>query len=322
VRILIAPDKLRGTYTASEAAAALARGWMSVREADELVTVGLADGGEGTAEALLNARGGAWREAMVPDARGRPCAARWAELPDGDAAVDVSEAVGLWRIADLEADAIGASSYGAGMLLRQAIESGARRVIVGVGGTATTDGGAGLREALGAIPATVEVIAALDVDNPLLGPNGAALVYGPQKGATPQDIEVLEHRLEALALPTAALPGAGAGGGIGAMLMALGAVARPGAQLVLDEVGFDRCLHGSGLCITAEGRIDRQTLHGKAVAAVVERCAATGVPVAAVGGRIEIADGDLRATLLEEGDLDRAGAELARRFTDGRLNGG
>jgi glycerate kinase len=322
VQVLIAPDKLRGTYTASEAAAALARGWHTLREDDDVEMLGLADGGEGTAEALLNARGGTWRDAMVSDARGRPCVARWAELPGGEAAVDVAEACGMWRVTDLEEDAIAASSFGAGMLVRQAIESGARRVIVGVGGTATTDGGAGLRDALGGVHAGVELVAALDVDNPLLGANGAAAVYGPQKGATPQDIELLERRLEALDLPTADLPGAGAGGGIGAMLMALGATARPGAQLVLDEVGFNERLDGSALCITAEGCIDRQTLHGKIVAAVVARCAEAAVPVAAVGGRVDIAAHELAATLLEQGDLELAGAELARRVTAGSLDGG
>jgi len=139
---------------------------------------------------------------------------------------------------------------------------------------------------------------------------------------TPQEIELLEERLAALDLPTADQPGAGAGGGIGAMLMALGAAARPGAQLVLDEVGFDAELGGSDFCITAEGRIDRQTLRGKTVAAVVSRCAADGVPVAAVGGQIDIDPGELDAVLLQQGDLERAGAELARRFTSASPNGG
>ena len=315
MRVVIAPDKLRGTYTAEEAAAALARGWRSRRPDDDLILVPLADGGEGTAAALLASRGGSWVPAAAHDAAGRAIEARYARLPGDEAAMDVAEACGAWRVSDLSPDPLSASSHGAGELLGAAIAAGAVRVIIGVGGTATTDGGEGLRSALGAVPAGVELVAALDVDNPLLGPAGAAAVYGPQKGATPDQVQELDRRLAALELPTADLPGAGAGGGIGGMLMALGATARPGADLVLEEVGFEQLLRTASLCITAEGRIDMQTLRGKVVAAVAARCGAAGVPCIAVGGGVEpeaaeaLRERGVRCH--EQGDLERAGAELA-----------
>ncbi len=321
MRVVIAPDKLRGTYTAEEAAAALARGWLSCRPGDRLAEVPLADGGEGTAAALRAARGGSWEAAPAHDAAGRPIEARFALLPGGEAALDVAEACGAWRVADLPPDPVGASSYGAGELIRAALRRGAARVVVGVGGTATTDGGEGLRRALGAVPPGVELVAALDVDNPLLGPAGAAAVYGPQKGATPEQVEQLDRRLAALRLATAALPGAGAGGGIGGMLMALGARAQPGADLVLEEVGFDERLRGAGLCITAEGRIDMQTLRGKTVSAVASRCRRAGVPCIAVGGAVETDAarelGRLGVRCHQQGDLVVAGAELAGTIREG-----
>ncbi|MDX6546501.1 MAG: glycerate 2-kinase [Gaiellales bacterium] len=312
---MIAPDKLKGTYSAGEAAEALARGWRSRRPDDELELVPLADGGEGTAAALLAARGGTWRTVPAHDAHGRPIEAVYAELPDGAAALDVAEACGMWRVADLAPDAVAASSFGAGELIRHVIDGGAQRIVIGVGGTASSDGGEGLRRALGTVPEGVQLMAALDVDNPLLGRTGAVAVYGPQKGATPQQMERLERRLVALALPTADLPGAGAGGGIGGMLMALGAEAVPGARLVMGEVGFERRLAAADLCVTAEGRIDMQTLHGKVVAAVARACDAAGVECVAVGGAVDpeaaAALADVGATTLACGDLERAGAELA-----------
>lgn len=313
--VVIAPDKLKGTYSAAEAAAALERGWRSRRPADELRPVPLADGGEGTAAALLSARGGDWRVVPAHDAAGRPIEARYAKLPAGGAALDVAEACGMWRVSDLQPDALSASSFGAGELIRHAIGGGATRIVVGVGGTATSDGGEGLRRALKRLPAGAELVAALDVDNPLLGPSGAAAVYAPQKGATPEQVAEIERRLAALELPTAELPGAGAGGGIGAMLMAMGARAQPGAELVLSEVGFDRLLAGADLCVTGEGRIDMQTLRGKVVATVAEHCRLAGVPCLAVAGQVDpqaaraLAELGLRCH--QQGDLEAAGEELA-----------
>ena len=320
MRVVIAPDKLRGTYSADEAAQALARGWGSRRH-DDLWLVPLADGGEGTAAALLVARGGTWRAAPAHDARGRPVDARYADLGDGQAALDVAEACGMWRVADLPPDPLAATSLGAGELIGRAIADGSTRIVVGVGGTATTDGGAGLRRALGSVPEGVLLVAALDVDNPLLGAAGAATVYGPQKGASPRQVAELERRLAALQLASAGRPGAGAGGGIGAMLMELGAEALPGARLVLDEVGFDRALAGADLCITGEGRIDGQTLRGKVVSAVARRCRSAGVSCISVGGVVEpgaaAALAELGADTLQQGDLEAAGAELAARLLRG-----
>jgi glycerate 2-kinase len=315
VRVLIAPDKLRGTYTADEAARAIARGWGAVRPDDALELVPLADGGEGTAAALLAATGGEWAEADVHDALGRPCRARFALLADGSAAVDVAEAVGALRVADRQPEPLRASSRGAGELIRAALAAGARPVVVGVGGTATTDGGAGLRDALGELPAGAELVAALDVRNPLLGPDGAAAVYGPQKGATPDQMRELEARLRALDLPTASFPGAGAGGGIGGMLMALGARPASGGELVMDAAGIDRRLADADRCITAEGRIDMQTLSGKVVALVAERCRTAGVPCTAVAGVVDAAAAaalaDAGCATHRQGDLEAAGRELA-----------
>lgn len=318
MKVVIAPDKLRGTYAADEAAAAIAAGWREVRGGDELVEMPLADGGEGTAAAILRARGGTWREAEVHDALGRPCTARFARLTDGSAALDVAEACGAARVADVPRDPIGASSRGAGELIRAAIDDGALRVVIGVGGTASTDGGAGLRDGLGPVPGDVELVAALDVENPLLGADGAARAFGPQKGATAEQVEELEERLRRMHLPTADRAGAGAGGGIGGMLMLLGAQAVSGASLVADEVGLPDALLGADLCITAEGRIDRQTLRGKVVSRVAQLSAGIDVRCVAVGGKVELAAAEelqrRGCETHEQGDLIRAGRELASRF--------
>jgi glycerate 2-kinase len=319
VKVVIAPDKLRGTYTADEAAAAIAAGWREAGAGDDLVELPLADGGEGTAAAILRARGGEWRQAEVHDALGRPCTARFARLTDGSAALDVAEACGAARVADVPRDPLGASSRGAGELIRAAIEDGASRVVIGVGGTASTDGGAGLRDGLGSLPDDVELVAALDVENPLLGPGGAARVFGPQKGATVEQVERLEEHLLRMHMPTADRPGAGAGGGIGGMLMLLGARAVSGASLVASEVGLLDAVRGAGLCITAEGRIDRQTLSGKVVGHVADLCRGIDVQCIAVGGVVEPAAAkELRrrgCETHEQGDLVRAGRELGSRFS-------
>jgi glycerate kinase len=317
VRLVIAPDKLAGTYTAAEAAAALTAGWLRVRPGDQVMTVPLADGGEGTAEALLAARGGEWRTCTVRDALGRPRRARFAFLRGGEAALDVAEACGRQTVADVPPDPLGASSFGAGQLIAAAVVAGAWRIIVGVGGTASTDGGVGLRRALADAAEGVELVAALDVRNPLLGPDGAAAVYGPQKGASPDQVALLEARLAALDLPTAGLPGAGAGGGVGAMLMALGARAVPGAELVADAAGLDGLLAEAQVCVTAEGKIDRGTLSGKVVATVADKCARSSVKCIAVGGVVDAAAAEelerRGCETYERGDMEQAGAELAAR---------
>lgn len=318
VHLLIAPDKLRGTYTAAEAAQALRAGWLEGRPGDEVVTMPLADGGEGTAAALCAAAAGTWHTAAVHDSAGRPIEARFALLDERTAAVDVASACGLLLVADLEPDPIGASSEGAGELIRAALDAGARTVIVGVGGTASTDGGEGLLTGLGDLSAGVQLVAALDVENPLLGAAGAAAVFARQKGADADQIAALEQRLAGLDLETAGRPGAGAGGGIGAMLMHLGAETRWGAELVMERTGFAAAVAAADVCITAEGRIDMQTLSGKVVARVAAGCRAAGVDCIAVGGSVEPGAAEELAgrgvIVHEQTDLRIAGRQVSNRY--------
>jgi glycerate 2-kinase len=285
--VVCCPDSLKGVLSAGEAAAALALG---VRAAGaKAVELPLADGGEGTAEALAGALGGTWRTAPVRDALGRPIEARWLELPDGRAIVESAESIGLARLARSERDPIRASSFGLGELLLSAIDSGARDIIVTLGGSATVDGGAGLREALaGADLGRVRLRAACDVRNPLLGERGAARVFGPQKGASPVQVDELERRLASMVelAPFAELPGAGAAGGLGAALAALGASLEPGAELVLQAVGLRERLAGAVLAITGEGAVDRTSSEGKVPGAVAAVCNDAGVRCVVFGGRV------------------------------------
>ena len=270
----------------------------------------LADGGEGTAAALLTARGGEWRQAAVHDALGRPVDARFAWLGDGTAAWTWPRraACGGWPTSRPIRSP--RAPLGAGELLRAAAAAGARRLIVGVGGTASTDGGAGLRQAWAACRRGVSSWwRRWTWTTRCSAQHGAAAVYGPQKGASPEQVAELERRLAALGLPTAGLPGAGAGGGIGGDADGDG---RDGATAArgwsLDEVGLDNALAGAGLCITAEGRVDEQTLRGKVVAEVAACAARLGVAGAAWSpGRSTIAQERARRAAPEQGDLERAG---------------
>jgi glycerate kinase len=273
---------------AAEAAAALGSGLGRVAgiEPDELP---LGDGGEGTAEALRAALGGDWRPARVADPLGRPVDARFLLVPGGTAVVESAEAIGLGRLAPEERDPLHASSAGLGELLLAAAAAGPSEILVTLGGSATVDGGAGLREALGTGPLEgLRLRAACDVTNPLLGPRGAARIFGPQKGATPAQVEELERRLAAMPelAPFADLPGAGAAGGLGAALAALGAELVPGIDLVLDAVGFAERIDGAALVITGEGTVDRTSASGKVPGGVARVCAATAVPCLVFGGRV------------------------------------
>ncbi len=279
------PDSLKDVLPAREAAAALADGFRRAGlQADEIP---LGDGGEGTAEALWVALGGEWRLATVSDPLGWPVEARYLALPDGRAVVESAEAIGLARLAPDELDPLGASSRGLGELVLAAADDGAKELLVALGGSATVDGGRGLREVVERLPAPTVV--ACDVSNPLLGRRGAARVFGPQKGATPKQVEELERRLAATAelRPVAHLPGAGAAGGLGAALAALGAELRPGIELVLEAVGFDARVRGANLAVTGEGAVDRSSLDGKAPAGVVAACRRAGVRAVVFGGRVE-----------------------------------
>jgi len=283
--LLCCPDSLKSVLSAADAAAALAEGCREAGgEADE---VPLGDGGEGTAEALRAVLGGEWRAARVDDPLGRKIDARFLVLPDGRAVVESAEAIGLWRLDRAELDPLRASSRGLGQLVLAAAEAGPRELVVTLGGSATVDGGAGLREVLPRLP--LPTIAACDVRNPLLGARGAARAFGPQKGASPEQVEELERRLAAMTElgPFADLPGAGSAGGLGAAFAALGARLEPGIELVLDAVGFTARLRGATLAVTGEGAVDRSSLEGKTVAGVLAACRRADVPCVVFGGRLE-----------------------------------
>jgi glycerate 2-kinase len=250
--------------------------------------VPLADGGEGTADALHGALGGEWRTASVSDPLGREVEAHFVVLPDWRAVVEAAEAIGLWRLSADELDPLGASSRGLGELMRAAVDAGATRLLVGLGGTATVDGGAGMREVVRELPVPVDV--ACDVRNPLLGERGAARAFAPQKGASPAEVEELERRLagmEELA-PYADVPGAGAAGGLGVALAALGARLVGGADLVLETVRFRERIRNADLVVTGEGVVDASSSEGKVAGAVVACCRAEGIRCAVFGGRVEV----------------------------------
>jgi glycerate 2-kinase len=280
--------------------------------------VPLADGGEGTMDALHGSLGGEWLAARVCDPLGREIEARYLLLGDGRAVVEAAEAIGLWRLSPVELDPLRASSRGLGELIQAAVDGGASRLVVGLGGTATVDGGAGLREVLDALAVPVE--AACDVRNPLLGERGAARAFGPQKGASPEDVDELERRLAAIEelVPYAELPGAGAAGGLGAALAALGARLLPGAELVLDTVRFDERIRGADLVVTGEGVVDASSAEGKVAGAVVARCRAAGIRCSVFGGRVEaeLEGAEMHALSGEheraQGDLLALGERLGR----------
>ncbi len=284
---LASPASLKGVLSPLEAAAALALGLRSV-EGVEAREVPVADGGEGTAEVLHATLGGEWQTAVVSDPLRRPVEARWLVLADGTAVVEAAEALGLPLIAPADRDPLRASSAGLGELIEHALAAGTRALIVCIGGTATVDGGAGMRAILGDRLKAVRVRAACDVRNPLLGERGAARAFGAQKGADAAAIDELERRLAAMSelAPYRDVRGAGAGGGLGAALASLGAELVEGAELVLDLVGFDDLARGAGLVITGEGTVDATTFEGKAPGAVLARCRALGVRCELFGGLV------------------------------------
>ncbi|CAN5133077.1 glycerate kinase [soil metagenome] len=324
MRVLICPDKFAGTLTAVEAATAIATGWTQVRPGDQLVSAPLADGGEGTVAVVAHAVPDALaHEIEVADARGVATTATWLSLPDGRALVEVAQACGLSALPDDARDPLRTTTYGVGQLLRAVLDTKPSEVVVGLGGSATVDGGAGmvsfltghgLRRADGnavkvggrwvaevvsarplAEPALPPVVIASDVANPLLGPDGAAAVFGPQKGAGPQAVAELEAALGGFADvveralaggPWRDRPGAGAAGGLGFALMAFtGAQMSSGARVVTELIGLDA--HGADVLITGEGSLDRQTLAGKGPAEARRQGAAAGARTIALAGRIE-----------------------------------
>ena len=327
--ILVAPDSFKGTLSAAEVAAAIAGGLRRAgAEAEELP---VADGGEGTAAAL----GGAPHAAEASDPLGRTVRAEFFLLADGQTAVvEAASASGLGRVEPGERDAWSASSRGTGELIAAALEAGATRVIVAPGGSATSDGGQGALEALdeaGIHPRAVEVVC--DVRTPW---ERAAEVFGPQKGADPATVKRLARRLDALAKAAPrdprGVPMTGCGGGLSGGLWAhLGARLLPGAPYVLDALGFDERMRAARFVVTGEGRLDAQTLAGKAVGEIATRCRQSGVACHAVVGRNEMTPFDARvldlASVREAGDrraLGAAGRALAAEAglsDDGRARG-
>jgi glycerate kinase len=328
-RVLIAADKFKGSLTAVQVAAHVTAGLRTVVPGLDVTALPVADGGDGTVDAAV-AAGFARRTVRVTGPLGETVEASYA-LREGTAVVEMAEASGLRHLPPGVFAPRTATTYGTGELLRAALDAGARSIVLGVGGSATTDGGAGMLVALGArlldedgtpVPpggaalaslatadlggldprlAATEVVLASDVDNPLLGPKGAAAVYGPQKGADAEDVAVLDaalaHYADVLgAAGLAAAPGAGAAGGIGfGALVALRAAFRPGIDVLLDVLGFADALEGAALVVTGEGSLDEQTLHGKAPVGVARAAAARGVPVAAVCGRLAVTPAALAA---------------------------
>lgn len=302
MRALLCPGSLKGVLSARAAAAALARGFGS----EETTELPVADGGEGTAEAFEAALGGEWRQARVSDPLGRPRTARWLLLPDGRAVVEAAAAIGLPLLAPGERDPLRASSRGLGELIAAALAAAPSSLLVALGGTATVDGGTGLREVLPRLP--VPAVALCDVCIALAE---AARRFGPQKGASPDDVVVLERRLAELTelRPYADLPGAGAAGGLGAALASLGAELAAGSAAVLDLLGFDELLPGHDLVVTGEGEVDETTAEGKAPGEIARRASATGTRCVVFGGRVRAQVAGAEVVALS-GDPARAADDL------------
>jgi glycerate 2-kinase len=318
MKVVIAPDSFKGSITATAAAAALAAGWHRVRPGDEVLCLPLADGGEGTLDVLAaGVAGSCWHRAWVTGPGGQPVDCAWLELPGAVAAVELARASGLPLLA--APDPLGAQTTGLGEVIGHALDAGARELMIALGGSASTDGGTGALAALGARflgpdgrplaagggalrdLATVDlsglrgpppggVSCLSDVRAPLLGPSGAAAVFGPQKGAGPAEIGRLEAGLARLAAALGgdpAAPGAGAAGGTGyGLAAAWGARLVPGAVHLARLAGLDAALRGAGLVITGEGCYDQTSATGKAVSAVLAAATAAGVPAALVAGRL------------------------------------
>lgn len=293
-RIVIAPDSFKGCMSSREVAAAMAAAARECWPEAEIVELPLADGGEGTLDVLAGPLNARIMRAEVHDPLGRPISASHA-IAGETAIIEVAEACGMGLLSAKERNPLVASSAGVGELVMAAYSNGCRHFVIGLGGTATCDGGAGMLSVPGIkalIDCTFELLC--DVDNPFVGPQGAARVFAPQKGASPQDVEVLENRMIRLAetylhetgTDVSSLPGAGAAGGLGGAFMAyFHAKTVSGIDRVLDLLQFDSAITGANLIITGEGKSDSQSLHGKVPYGVLKR--AGGIPVALLSGRID-----------------------------------
>ncbi|KQP47760.1 glycerate kinase [Pseudorhodoferax sp. Leaf274] len=326
MRIVIAPDSFKESLGALQVSLAIEAGLREVFPHAHYRKLPMADGGEGTVQALVDATGGRLREIVVTGPTGRRTAARYGLAADDTLAViEMAAASGLEGVPPAERDPRSATSFGTGELIADALDAGARRFVIGLGGSATNDGGAGMLQALGArlldadgrdighggaalarlhridvggLDARIaqcRIDVACDVTNPLLGPRGASAVFGPQKGATPAMVEELDRCLQRLAdvlrrdlgQDVADVPGTGAAGGMGAALLAvLGARLRPGSEVVADALGLDAAVREADLVVTGEGRTDGQTIHGKAPIGVARVAARHGVPVIGLSGAL------------------------------------
>jgi glycerate kinase len=358
MRILIAPDKFKGTLSAREAADHIAAGLREVLPDAKIDIVPMADGGEGTAEVISSALGGSWTKCKAHDPLGREIEACYAWIDQDKLAVmEMSEAAGMRRLRPNEFDVDLATTLGVGEMILDAARRGAQQIIIGLGGSATNDGGFGMARALGfrfeheqehererkrvsdlitlkRIEKPIDlklpgIVAAVDVQNPLLGENGATRVFGPQKGATPDQIKILERALAKLADVVAeqfgfdyrAKPGAGAAGGLGFGLISFcGATIRPGFDVVAESVGLESKMKDVDLVITGEGSLDRQTLEGKTPAGVARLARKHGKRVFAMVGRAtddaevrKLFDGvyqNAQSGMSQEENMKRAGGLL------------
>ena len=326
MKVVIAPQSFKGSISALDAARAMEEGVRRVVPDAETVLVPVADGGDGTLETLVEATGGDIRSATVTGPIGTAVTAEWGALGNGETAmVEMARTSGLALLSLDERDPLRATTYGLGEVIREALDAGFRSFIIGIGGSATNDGGAGMAQALGvrlldetgndlppggaalaelrridtsglderAIGAQFSV--ACDVSNPLTGPEGASAVYGPQKGATPELVDQLDGALKNFAevvereIGTSIdkVPGSGAAGGLGGGMMAfLGGSLRAGVDIVLDQVGLNEELEGADLVITGEGQLDFQTVYSKAPIGVAWRAKERGIPVVAISGSL------------------------------------
>lgn len=336
MKIVIAPDSFKESLTAPEAAAAIANGFREIFPQADYCLLPLADGGEGTTAALVAATAGMVVPVMVTGPLGDPVQAFYGLSGDGrTAVVEMAAASGLALVPPHLRNPLVTTSFGTGELIRSALTAGVQRLVIGIGGSATNDGGSGMLQALGMelldsdgeelgygggelarlerIESgrldqrlrTVAIEVACDVTNPLLGESGAASVYGPQKGATPEMVVVLDDNLARFARlvkrdlgkDVAMTPGAGAAGGMGAALLALGGQLRPGIDIVMGAVKLEEALQGADLVVTGEGRLDGQTLHGKVPSGVARLAERYGKAVIAIGGSL----GDNAAALHNRG---------------------
>lgn len=326
MKIVICPDSFKESLSATAAAQAIAEGVREVWPDADCVCLPLADGGEGTLDALVSATGGQLLTRQVQGPLGQPTPARFAVLGDGKTAlIEMAEAAGLPLLLPAQRDPLRTSTYGVGELMAAALDLGVTRILLGLGGSATQDGGAGMLQALGArlldangqpLPpggaalrqlaqlhldgldprlARVTVEVACDVDNPLCGPRGSSAVFAPQKGADAEGVALLDtalahwgaHLAQATGRPVAELPGAGAAGGMGAAALAVFAARlRPGIDWVMDALDFNAALHGADWVISGEGRADGQSAGGKVVSGVARRAQAAGVPLLVLAGSL------------------------------------